>query len=333
MERVKKLLKPSHLEGVYILFGQTATGKTAKALELAQQNDGEIINFDSRQIYQKLDIVTGKDLPENSKYQLADIKDQKSKINNKDHAIGYYEFTTRVWLYDIIDPRISFSSADYVACGEMVLVDILKRGKTPILVGGTGYYLYHLLYGVPKIDVPQNWQLRTQLSQKPVEELQFMLKERDQALFESLNESDQANPRRLIRRLEILDAGGSMDSKPDQITLPARLSNLVGSTLPTLELNPLPFFHCSSAAKQGLIRTRVLKRIEEGAIEETQKLLEEGYTARDPGLNAIGYAQIIAYLENKITREQMIELWITKEMQYSKRQKTFFTKLFPDAVK
>lgn len=319
---------------IYILYGQTATGKTAKALELAQKENGEIVNFDSRQIYTKLDIVTGKDKPLNSKFKISNLK-----LN--DYCIGYYnfhtlglsDFTTRVWLYDIVDPKIPFSSADYVSCAELVLIDILKRGKTPILVGGTGYYLYHLLYGTPKIDVPQDWELRNQLSQKTVEELQTMLKERDKALFESLNESDRANPRRLIRRLEVLHHGGVMDSKPTQITLPTRLSNLVGSTLGTLAINPMPFFHCSPAAKQGLIRARVLKRIEEGAIEETQKLLEEGYTARDPGLNAIGYAQIIAYLENKITREQMIELWITKEMQYSKRQKTFFTKLFPDTVK
>ncbi len=326
---------------LFILFGQTATGKTAKALELAKEHDGEIVNFDSRQIYVKLDIVTGKDLPKNSKYQKAHIKDQKSKIKNINHALGYYnfqtlgflDFTTRVWLYDIVDPKMPFSSADYVSSAEPVLIDILKRGKTPILVGGTGYYLYHLLYGVPKIDVPQNWEFRNQLSQKTVEELQAMLKKRDKALFESLNQSDRANPRRLIRRLEVLHYGGIITSKPTQITLPTRLSNLVGSTLGTLDINPMPFFHCSSEAKQGLIRARVLKRLEEGAIDETQKLLEEGYTARDPGLNAIGYAQIIAYLENKITREQMIELWIIKEMQYSKRQKTFFTKLFPDAVK
>lgn len=319
---------------IYILYGQTATGKTAKALELAQKENGEIVNFDSRQIYTKLDIVTGKDKPLNSKFKISNLK-----LN--DYCIGYYDFQTlglsdfksRIWLYDIVDPKIPFSSADYVSCAELVLIDILKRGKTPILVGGTGYYLYHLLYGVPKIEVPQDWELRNQLSQKTVEELQTMLKERDKALFESLNESDRANPRRLIRRIEILHLGGALPTKPTTITLPRRISDLVGRSIGTIKLELIPFFHVDSKDKELIIRNRVVNRIEEGAIEELQKLIKDGYSLKDPGLNAIGYKQIADYLEDRVTKEQMIEQWITKEMQYSKRQKTFFSKLFPSLTK
>jgi len=326
---------------IYILFGQTATGKTAIALELAREHNGEIVNFDSRQIYQKLNIVTGKDIPKNSEYQIADIKDQKSKITNINHAIGYYTFTTlglsdvttRIWLYDIVDPKVPFSSADYVTLAVQVITDILKRDKTPILVGGTGYYLYHLLYGVPKIDVPQNWSLRNELSLKSVEELQLLLKQKDSAVFESLNQSDRSNPRRLIRRLEILHFGGDLPSKPSTITLPGRISDLVGRSIGTIQIKPIPFFHADSKEKELKIRNRVISRIEEGAIEELQKLTKDGYSFNDPGLNAIGYQQIADYLDDKITKEQMIELWITKEMQYSKRQKTFFSKLFPDLTK
>lgn len=318
---------------IYILFGQTATGKTTKALELAREHDGEIVNFDSRQIYQKLDIVTGKDIPKNSKFQIADIKDQKLKIKNINHAIGYFDFTTRIWLYDIVDPKQPFSSADYVACAELVLTDIVQRGKTPILVGGTGYYLYHLLYGVPKIDVPQDWELRTKLSSKTVLELQTMLKEKDLTLYESLNESDRSNSRRLIRRLEIAHRGGALAAKPTTITLPSRLRNSGGCQMGNIQIKSLPFFHTDSKDKETKIRNRVISRIEQGAIEETQTLLANGYTVDDPGLNAIGYRQIADYLTDKITKEQMIEQWITKEMQYSKRQKTFFAKLFPDLAK
>lgn len=318
---------------IYILFGQTATGKTAKALELAKEHDGEIVNFDSRQVYQKLTIVTGKDIPKNSKFQIADIKDQKSKIKNINHAIGYYDFTTRIWLYDIVDPKQLFSSADYVACAELVLTDIVRRGKSPILVGGTGYYLYHLLYGVPKIDVPQDWSFRNGLSHKTVEELQNLLIEKDKKTYATMNESDRFNPRRLIRRLEILEFGGALVAKPTTPSLLSRLCNPGGWQMDNLKIKPIPFFHSDSKDKETKIRNRVISRIEQGAIEETQTLLASGYTVDDPGLNAIGYRQIADYLTDKITKEQMIEQWITKEMQYSKRQKTFFTKLFPDLTK
>ena len=94
---------------IYILFGQTATGKTSKALELCDKENGEIVNFDSRQIYKKLDIITGKDIPKGPQY--------------------------KIWLYDIIDPKTIFSSAEYAKLAEQTISDILFRGKTPILVG------------------------------------------------------------------------------------------------------------------------------------------------------------------------------------------------------
>lgn len=275
---------------IFVLFGQTATGKTSKALELCDKENGEIVNFDSRQIYKKLDIVTGKDRPNNPKY--------------------------KIWLYDVIDPRQTFSSGDYVAHALPVLKDITNRGKTPILVGGTGYYLYHLLYGVPQISVPENWPLRRELSLKSIAELSAILNEKKPEFLSSLNESDRENPRRLIRRIEIAFAGGTLAEKPTHVALSA-------------DLTYLPFFHTDSEKTREIIRTRVMMRIERGAIEETQNLLNEGYKKSDPGLNAIGYQQIIAYIKNEMTRQQMIELWITREIQYAKRQKTYFKKLFP----
>ncbi len=283
---------------IFILYGQTATGKTTKALELCDTENGEIVNFDSRQIYKKLDIVTGKDRPPDPKY--------------------------KIWLYDVIDPKETFSSGDYVAHALTTLNDIIARGKTPILVGGTGYYLYHLLYGVPKISVPENWPLRHQLSTKTVMELTDILKQKKPEFLTDLNESDRVNPRRLIRRIEIAYAGGDLAEKPTQITLPANLRGLQGT-----DVKFIPFFHTDSEKTREIIRARVISRIENGAIEETQNLLNEGYKPSDPGLNAIGYQQIIAYINNEMTREQMIELWITREIQYAKRQKTYFKKLFP----
>jgi len=281
---------------IFILFGQTATGKTSKALELVDQYNGEIINFDSRQIYKKLDIVTGKDRPTDPKY--------------------------KIWLYDLIDPKEAYSSAEFVRIAEQTISEVISRGRTPILVGGTGFYLYHLLYGVPQVSVPENWPLRKELGSKSVGELTELLKEKNVALFDEMNESDRMNPRRLIRRIEIAYAGGTLAPKPTEVTLLRRLH------INDFSLQYLPFFHTDSEKTREIIRARIMARLDAGAIEETQGLLNEGYKPTDPGLNAIGYQQIISYINNECTKEQMIELWLTREIQYAKRQKTFFKKYF-----
>lgn len=93
---------------LFVLFGQTATGKTSKALELIDQYNGEIINFDSRQIYKKLDIVTGKDKPIDPKY--------------------------KIWLYDLVNPKESYSSAEYVRVAEQTLSEVISRGDRKSVV-------------------------------------------------------------------------------------------------------------------------------------------------------------------------------------------------------
>lgn len=308
---------------IFILFGQTASGKTAKALELCEKYNGEIVNFDSRQIYRKLDIVTGKDIPATSKFNL------QNQIQNK--SIGYYEFPRpysqspnsafRLWLYDIVDPKVPFSSTDYVELAEQVVADIISRGKTPILVGGTGYYLRHLVYGPPEMNAHEDWKLREELESKTVTELQDMLKSMSSEIFTALNQSDKCNPRRLIRRIELAKSGITTLPTPQTTeTLTSRLS--------ATSITYLPFFHSSRQIVEEKIAQRVEERIESGALAEVKKLLSEGYTMNDPGLNAIGYKQLIAYIQNKLTLSEAKKQWITREVQYAKRQKTYFAKYF-----
>jgi tRNA dimethylallyltransferase len=283
---------------IYILFGQTATGKTAKAFELVKQCDGEIVNFDSRQIYKKLDIITGKDRPDDP--------------------------TVNIWLYDEVDPKKSFSSAEYCARAMTVLTDIIARGKTPILVGGTGYYLVHLLYGVPEVRVLENNKVRTELNKKTVAELQTLLQEKNESMFTALNESDRANPRRLIRRIEIAMSGGILPAKPQQEILSLQFA---------ATLNLQPFFHATQEIAREKIALRVDQRIQNGALDEVRHLHREGYTENDPGLNAIGYRQLLLHLRGVITLDEAKNDWITKEVQYAKRQKTFFKKMFSSLIK
>src|SRR5437868_5252363 len=127
---------------IIIITGQTAVGKTKLALQLAATQNGEVVNFDARQIYKNLNITTGKDINVTSFVQT-------NTVTN--FSIGYYNekidnTSVRVWLYDIVDPKQHFSAFDYQTCALTVISDIIQRKKTPILVGGSYFYLYYLLY-------------------------------------------------------------------------------------------------------------------------------------------------------------------------------------------
>lgn len=271
-----------------IVTGQTATGKTKLALELAKKHNGELINFDSRQIYKYLDIITGKDS--------SIIYDQGSKI----------------WLYDIVTPNQYFSSFDFVKLVKPIIEDIKKRGRTPILVGGTYLYLRHLLYGIDDNNSPPNFKLREELNNKSVSELQDILKKLSLQSFNRLNNSDVKNPRRLIRRIEI-------ESNPQISQIrPIRPISLISQFIG---------LKYKDKSKLGeIIAKRVDHRLKNGAIDEVKKLLKMGYTKDDPGLKTIGYQQVIKYLDNDLTIEKTIEDWINKEVQYAKRQLTFMKK-------
>lgn len=267
-----------------IITGQTATGKTKLALELAQKHNGELINFDSRQIYKYLDIITGKDIP-------------KAKI----------------WLYDVVTPNQYFSSFDFVENVKPIIEDVKKRGKTPILVGGTYLYLKHLLYGIDDDNSPPDFALRKKLNNKSVKQLQYILKKLSLQSFNRLNYSDQLNPRRLIRKIEIARTKGTHLIRTDPIrTDPPKI--FIG--LKYKDKNKL----------RGVIIKRVEERLNGGAFEEVKKLLKMGYKVNDPGMKTIGYQQIIKYLNKQLTKEKAVDDWVNKEVQYAKRQLTFMKK-------
>jgi len=267
---------------IVVITGQTATGKTKLALDTAGKYGGELVNCDSRQIYKCLDIVTGKDEP----------------------------VDTKIWLYDIVDPRQYFSSFDYVQAARPVIENIIHRGKTPIIVGGTYLYLKHLLYGI-NIQTPPNWKLRKEMETKTVRELQEIVKKLSTQSFKQMNRSDPNNPHRLIRRMEILQSTPSLSSSP---SLPSYSFKIIG--LKYKNRNDLV----------NAIKIRVEKRLKQGALGEVKRLLEKGYTENDPGLKTIGYQQIIRYLKGKITINEAANEWVVKEIQYAKRQYTFMKK-------
>ena len=298
---------------IFVITGQTATGKTQLALEYAAKYNGELINFDARQVYQYLDIITGKDLT-----------DQQFHLVKKaaDFNIGYYQLTQiPIWLYDIVKPNQYFSSFDYRNLALTVISDIISRGKTPILVGGTYLYFYHLLYRVDTENIPPDFELRESLNDSTVPELQNKLNTISYQSINRLNESDRSNPQRLIRKIEI-----------------ALHYQKLGQDLPLefkFKLNP--YFNAKRLEVLGLktenkeiliqrIKQRVEKRLKEGAITEVKKILNLGFSSQDPGLRTIGYQQIIKFIRQEIDEPTMITEWVNKEVQYAKRQLTFMKK-------
>ena len=296
---------------ITVITGQTATGKTKLALELAAKHNGELINCDSRQIYTSLNIITGKDISPASTFH------PMHSIGN--FELGYYkDSASPIWLYDIIYPNKSFSAYDFKTCCVWVIKDIIRRGKTPILVGGTYFYLQNLLYDTVAVDIPPNEPLRKELKNQSVADLQSRLKQLDPLYFEGLNNSEKNNPQRLIRKIEVLKFRLSQQS-----TQPGRLVSL-SEQFKNIDCIGLRFE--DKEKLENAIRKRVDKRLREGAVGETESILKDGYDEDDPGLKTIGYQQIIQYLKGTITKDKAIEEWITKEIQYAKRQYTFMKK-------
>lgn len=296
-----------------VITGQTATGKTNLALKLAAEKDGELINFDSRQVYKDLDIITGKDVPKNSNFIL---HGSKSGYNVGYHLLPYADkHKIKLWLYDIVNPDRYFSSYDFSTVAKDLIADIKGRKKLPILVGGSYFYLKHLLYGFG-FEAPPDFNLREELNKESVAELQNILKKLGFDPIDKMNHSDRHNPRRLIRRIEILIGARNSKISPSQSQ----------KTLSELSPTIIGLRYKNKENLIDAIKKRVRNRLDLGAIDEVNQLLKRGYKKTDPGMKTIGYKQLMNFLEGSVTEEQAIKEWITAEVQYAKRQYTFMKK-------
>jgi tRNA dimethylallyltransferase len=276
---------------ILVICGPTATGKTSLGFKLAKKFDGEIISADSRQVYKYMDIGTG--------------KERNSEII--------------VHGYDLINPNESFSVADYFSEMKIVIEDIWKRNKLPIIVGGTGLYIKSLVDGIPTIDIPKNENLRESLEKMSISEMFDKLAVLDSSKAASLNLSDKKNSRRLIRAIEVAVWNTENETQKQVVDL---RKNVLDKNVSILMIGT------SSTASNLLknIEKRVEARMNNGFIDEVEMLLKMGISWRNQSMNSLGYKESEAFFKNGLSYEEFINLWVSNEVKYIKRQLTWFKK-------
>ncbi len=283
-ERLPKLI---------VILGPTASGKSAWVLKLAHEFGGEIVSADSRQIYRGLDIGTAKP------------SGQRKTIKGKSYLLVQ---GVPHHLIDIVKPNQTLTLAQYQTKAIRVIRAIIKRGRTPFLVGGTGLYLSSVIdhWQIPKIKPQKN--LRKQLERLSTKKLISKLKTIDP---ETAAVIDLSNRRRLIRALEVnLTSGSSFLSQRQK-----------GE--PLFEVLELGLLRPRGKLYQAIDR-RVDAMIKRGLVGEVRKLLVQGYNLGQPALSGIGYQQIGQHLQGKIDLETAIRLIKRDTRHYAKRQLTWF---------
>lgn len=252
-----------------VIVGPTASGKTKLAVELAREFEGEIVSADSRQVYRGMDIGTGKDLKE---YIVA-----RSQAPSGLATIPYH-------LINIVSPRTNFTLAQYQKLAYRAIEDILRRGKVPILVGGTGLYVQAVVDGYVLPHASPNPKLRAQLAKLSLTALCAQLKKLDPVTHRVI---DKHNRRRLERAIEICMATGVPLSKQREKQAPPYDVFMLG-------LVP------SRKVLDRRIDARLKERLGQGMIEEVARLHKQGVSWRRLESFGLEYRYISRYLRSML---------------------------------
>lgn len=268
---------------IVAIVGQTATGKSSLGIALAKKYQGSIVSADSRQVYRGLDIGSG-------------------KVSKRGQCIVPH------FLLDVTNPHRPYTVAQYVRAAQKSISMILKQGRVPIVVGGTGFWINALLLGENIPNVPPNPLLRKKLAKHKISNLFARLQILDPHRAKSI---DRHNSVRIIRALEIVLTTGK--PVPARTTMPSYEVLWLGIRLPLKKL-------------RKLIHARLMHRMRVGLVAEVRKLLKRGVPAQrllDLGLE---YRFVTRYLQHNLTRKEMLEQLETAIVQYSKRQLTWFAR-------
>ena len=264
-----------------VIMGPTASGKSDLAILLARKYNGEIISADSRQVYRGMDIGTGKV-----------TKDEQALIPHH--------------LLDVASPKRTYNVTHFVRDAKRAIADIQKRGKTPIICGGTGFWIQALIEDSPFPAVKPNLALRKKLEKFSAEELFGQLKKVDLVRAKSI---DAQNKVRLIRALEICEALG---------TVPVPISHkLSANSCLIIALNP------SQEILYRNISVRLDKRLEQGMVAEVEALRSSGLSWKRLESFGLEYKYVALLLQKKITLDEMKERLEFEIRHYAKRQLTW----------
>lgn len=265
------------------ILGPTASGKTPLAAALASRLHTEIISADSRQVYRGMDLGTGKDLED----YIVD-----------DHAVPYH-------LIDIADPGYKYNVFEYQRDFLKAYEDIRQRGMVPIMCGGTGMYLESVLKGYRLLPVPENPELRAQLSNKSLEELTALL-----STYKSLhNTTDVDTAKRAIRAIEIEEF--YQHTPVDERSFPTLKSLIIGVDI-------------DRELRREKITRRLKQRLEQGMVDEVRHLLDNGLKPDDLIYYGLEYKYLTLYVTGQLTYEEMFNQLEIAIHQFAKRQMTWF---------
>ncbi|MCS7279510.1 MAG: tRNA (adenosine(37)-N6)-dimethylallyltransferase MiaA [Thermodesulfobacteriaceae bacterium] len=284
-------MKSSSKPKLLAVVGPTGSGKSELALFLAENLSGEIVNFDSLQVYQELNIGTA--------------KPSKEDMERVPHH-----------LYDFLKLEEEINAAKFIQMADKVIKEIVERDKVPILVGGTGLYLRALEYGLFTLEIPL--EIRERVKKRCEENLKEAyeeLKKLDPCYAQKISSKDKV---RISRALEVIYTTSkpfsSFHDENPFFKKEKRYEILkIGLKLPRKKL-------------YEKINNRVIKMIKDGWIEEVRALLDKGYSPLLKPLKAIGYKHLISYLKGEISLERAISLIQRDTRHYAKRQITWFKK-------
>ena len=276
---------------VIIICGPTASGKTSLSIELAKAINGEIISCDSMQIYKEMDIGTAKPTVE----EMQGIKN---------------------YLIDFVSPDERYSVADFKRDSKAAIKEILLKGKVPIIVGGTGLYVDSLIYEIeyPNIELDEKYrqELEKRVKKEGLQSLYEEAKKIDPEAVEKISCNDK---KRIIRILEIYKQTGKNKTEQERLS---RLEE-VKYDYKVFALN------MDREILYERINQRVDKMINDGLVEEV-KYIKQKYDKYPTAMQALGYKEVVEYLDNIINYDEMIEKIKQETRRYAKRQLTWFRK-------
>lgn len=280
-----------------IIYGPTATGKTALAISLAKKFDGEIISADSRQVYKGLDIGTG-----------------KVSFDTTPHKHSGYWIVDGVKIhgFDLVDPGRNFTAVDFLKFASTTLIRISLVKKLPIVVGGTGFYIRALTGGIQSVGIPANPKLRIELEKLSTQALFQKLLKLDHSRAKSMNDSDRQNPRRLIRAIEI-----AMSSQKYGSSRQARTVEKIGNCLLVGLTAPNDFLYRKA-------ENWIQERFKKGMLDEIKGLIDRKIDPKWLDNLGLEYRWLSRYLVGKIDYNVAITRLTGDYHSFIRRQKTWF---------